>query len=59
VLDFGQRDRNEIQVRVNKIFEPIFRFVKESMTAGHSPFLEVLAVFRHEAGYQKKGKAAS
>jgi hypothetical protein len=59
VLEQGKRDKAEIQARVNKVFEPFLRFVKESMTAGNEPFLEVLAVFRHEDGYQPKGKVKS
>lgn len=51
VLDFGQRDKNEINARVDKLFAPFLRFVEESMTAGKEPFIEVLAVFRHETGY--------
>lgn len=51
VLDEGRRDRAEINARVNKIFDPFLRFVQESMTAGKEPFVEVLAVFRSEAGY--------
>jgi superfamily II DNA or RNA helicase len=51
VFDFGKRDKNEVQAQVNKLFEPFFHFVQESMTAGKEPFIEVLAVFRHEAGY--------
>lgn len=49
--DAQQRDRR----RVEKLFEPFFRFVEESMTAGERPFLEVLAVFRAEDGYVGEG----
>jgi ERCC4-related helicase len=59
VLDQGKRDKAEIQVRVNRVFEPFLHFVRESMTAGNEPFVEVLAVFRHEDGYQAKGKVKS
>jgi len=59
VLEQGKRDKAEIQARVNKVFDPFLRFVKESMTAGNEPFLEVLAVFRHEDGYHPKGKVKS
>ena len=51
VLDYGERDKNQVNARVNKVFEPFFRFVEESMTAGKEPFIEVLAVFRNEAGF--------
>jgi superfamily II DNA/RNA helicase len=54
VLEQGKRDKAEIQTRVNKVFDPFLRFVKESMTAGNEPFIEVLAVFRHEDGYQHR-----
>jgi hypothetical protein len=46
---FGDRERSEIRARVDKLFEPFKRFVRESMTAGKEPFVEVLAVFRNEA----------
>ena len=59
VLDFGERDKDQINARVDKVFEPFFRFVRDSMTAGKEPFVEVLAVFRHEAGYRPQGGAAS
>ena len=59
VLELGKRDKNEIYARVNKVFAPFIHFVEESMTAGDEPFIEVLAVFRHEDGYQTKGKAKS
>ncbi len=59
VLDLGERDKNQINARVNKLFEPFFRFVQESMTAGKEPFIEVLAVFRNEAGYRAERGAAS
>jgi hypothetical protein len=52
VFDFGQRDRKEITARVDEVFTPFFRFVQDSMTAGKEPFVEVLAVFRNEAGYR-------
>jgi hypothetical protein len=56
VLDFGQRDKNEIKARVEKLFAPFLRFVQESMTAGKEPFIEVLAVFRHENGYRPSSR---
>lgn len=59
VLDFGERDKAQITARVDKVFEPFFRFVRDSMTAGKEPFVEVLAVFRHEAGFRPQGGAAS
>ena len=57
VLELGKFDKNEIYNRVNKVFAPFVHFVEESMTAGNEPFIEVLALFRHEDGYQPKGKA--
>jgi ERCC4-related helicase len=59
VFDFGERDRKEITARVEKVFQPFFRFVEDSMTAGKEPFVEVLAVFRNEAGYRPRTGAAS
>ena len=59
VFDFGERDRKEITARVDKLFQPFFRFVEDSMTAGKEPFVEVLAVFRNEAGYAPRGGGAS
>ena len=59
VLDFGKRDRNEITAQVDKLFKPFYRFVEESMTAGKEPFVEVLAVFRHERGYRPLTGGAS
>jgi hypothetical protein len=49
--DAQQRDRR----RVETLFQPFFRFVEDSMTAGERPFLEVLAVFRAETGYVSGG----
>ncbi len=59
VLDAGERDKDQINARVNKVFDPFFRFVQASMTAGKEPFIEVLAVFRNEAGYRPGTGAAS
>jgi superfamily II DNA or RNA helicase len=59
VLDFGERDKAKITARVDKVFTPFFRFVDDSMTAGKEPFVEVLAVFRNEAGFQPKAGRAS
>jgi hypothetical protein len=59
VFDFGERDKNEINQRVDKLFLPFFRFVQESMTAGKEPFVEVLAVFRNEAGYHPRAGGAA
>lgn len=52
VLELGERDRKQANARVDKLFDPFFQFVQESMTAGKEPFIEVLAVFRNEAGYR-------
>lgn len=54
---FGDRERSEIRARVDKLFEPFKRFVRDSMTAGKEPFIEVLAVFRHEAAERPAGGA--
>ncbi len=59
VFDFGRRDRSEINAEVDKVFAPFLRFVEESMTAGKEPFIEVLAVFRHEAGFRPRAGSAS
>jgi len=59
VLEFGERDRNQANAKVDRLFDPFLRFVQESMTAGKEPFIEVLAVFRNEAGYRPLSGAAS
>jgi ERCC4-related helicase len=59
VFDFGERDRKVITARVDKLFQPFFRFVEDSMTGGKEPFVEVLAVFRNEAGYRPANGSSS
>lgn len=54
-LDDAQRRQKR---HIDGVFDPFFRFVEDSMTAGADPFLEVLAVFRAEGGFLPKGGEA-
>jgi superfamily II DNA or RNA helicase len=54
----GDTEKGEIRARVDKIFDPFKRFVRESMTAGKEPFVEVLAVFRNEGAPSPGGSAS-
>jgi hypothetical protein len=56
---FGEVERAEIRAKVDKIFEPFQRFVRDSMTAGKEPFVEVLALFRNEAAVHPAGTRAT
>jgi hypothetical protein len=53
-----RHEKGEIRARVDKLFEPFKRFVRESMTAGKEPFIEVLAVFRNEGAPSPGGSAS-